>query len=98
LKSPLASKNSVQEEQQYRNNGIEKTPSPRPSGNPPSAPPPKPNRTSELVSNTTSQLESLGLIGEAKLIDNAEDIPTISGAGNEIRTHDFNLGKVALYR
>jgi len=24
--------------------------------------------------------------------------PTFGGAGNEIRTHDFNLGKVALYR
>ena len=51
-----------------------------------------------LASNTTSQLDGLALTPEVGSIEDAKDIPTISGAGNEIRTHDFNLGKVALYR
>ena len=37
------------------------------------------------------------LTGWTNAVASIEDETTTDGAGNEIRTHDFNLGKVALY-
>ena len=54
----------------------------------------------ELSSGTVSQLGAWGLTVESKNPDPATDVDVDTdsvGAGDEIRTHDFNLGKVALY-
>ncbi len=64
----------------------------------------------ELASNSDSQLESLGLIGEHRAhVDaptktvggttaSAAIVNETDGAGEGIRTLDLDLGKVALYR